>query len=541
MMKNVSIKFFILFLLTFGISITGCDKNNDGTDDIPDEILQIFEKPLYSQAVWGLRVTDADTGEVIYDLDSDRELLIASVRKLYSVGVSLSELGSDHMFVTPVHRQGDVDEGGVLNGDIILVAEGDMTMGGRRNPDGTMAIVNLDHNGANALGNAVLTEPNPLAGYESLAKQVFESGIKEITGDVIIDDRLFEPFEFRNEFDVRPIFVNDDLVDVIMNPTEPGELASVEQRPVSEAFKVESGLQTANAGEEVDVLLFPEESDCIGDQNCTGSVTGELPIDFVPPLTNSFPLIQTFRINEPSNFARTVFIEELIKAGVTVNTGAVGINPVNLLPSQNSYTNDTKVAELISLPYSEYVKLIFKVSYNIGADTALMLYGLTQGVDTLNSSLDEERKTLIEDFGINGNEFEFVDGSGGGESLATGRANIKLLQDMAEKDVFPEYFDGLPILGVDGSLINVTDFESDPTLAGAKGNVHAKTGTFILGAENGLDLRARALAGYIDTSSGKRLIFSLVVNDVGVLPGFAEISEVSQDGGRIAAIIWRDN
>jgi len=186
------------------------------------------------------------------------------------VGVSLDELGSDHMFVTPVHRQGEVDGEGVLNGDLILVAEGDLTMGGRRNPDDTMAISNFDHNEANSLGNAELTAPDPLAGYESLAQQVFNSGIKEISGDIIIDDRLFEPFLYRGEFDVRPIFVNDDVVDVIMNPTEPGKPASVEYRPLSEAFGIKSDLQTANAGKEVDVFLFPEESDCIGEPDCKG-------------------------------------------------------------------------------------------------------------------------------------------------------------------------------------------------------------------------------------------------------------------------------
>ena len=200
-MKKSSIKFYIIFLLALGISITGCDKNNDGTDDIPEEILQIFDKPLYSQAIWGLRVEDADTGELIYDLESNRDFLIGSVRKLYSVGLYLNEVGSDHIFVTPVHRQGEVNEAGVLIGDLILVAEGDLTMGGRRNPDGTMAITDFDHNESNSLGNSELSEPNPLWGYESLAKQVFDSGIKEITGEIIIDDRLFEPFDFRDEFD----------------------------------------------------------------------------------------------------------------------------------------------------------------------------------------------------------------------------------------------------------------------------------------------------------------------------------------------------
>ncbi len=541
-MKKSSIKFYIIFLLALGISITGCDKNNDGTDDIPEEILQIFDKPLYSQAIWGLRVEDADTGELIYDLESNRDFLIGSVRKLYSVGLYLNEVGSDHIFVTPVHRQGEVNEAGVLIGDLILVAEGDLTMGGRRNPDGTMAITDFDHNESNSLGNSELSEPNPLWGYESLAKQVFDSGIKEITGEIIIDDRLFEPFDFRDEFDVRPIFINDDVVDVIMNPTEPGELASVDYRPKSGAFDVISVLLTAGEGVEENVLISPEEPECIGEENCTGSVTGELPVDFIPPLTDTFPLIQTFRITEPSNYARTVFIEELVKAGVTINTSPVGINPTESLPPQDSYIEDTKVAELISLPYSEYAKLILKVSYNIGADTSLVLYGLTQGVNNINGSLDVERNTLTEAFGINGNDFDFVDGSGGGFTTAKTKATVKLLDEMRQKNVFLEYFDALPILAEDGSLVFITDFLSDPTLAGAAGNVRAKTGTFIEGnGDNPPDFRAQALAGYIDTKNGRRLLFSLVVNDVGPIMGLDPVLETFQDQGTITAIIWKEN
>lgn len=541
MKYNKHTTFLISFLLVI-ITLTACDSNNDGTDAIPEEILQIFEKPVYSQAVWGFRVEDAETGELIYDLESERDFLIGSVRKLYSVGVYLNEVGSQHLFVTPVHRQGVVNDAGVLNGDLVLVADGDLTMGGRRNPDGTMAITDFDHNEANSLGNAELSEPNPLWGYESLAKQVFESGITEITGEIIIDDRLFEPFEFRDEFDVRPIFVNDDVVDVIMNPTEPGEPASLDYRPKSAAFEVLSGLLTAGEGVEEDVLLSPEEPECIGEEGCTGSVTGELPVDFMPPLTDSFPLVQTFRITQPSNYARTVFIEELINAGVTVNADAIGINPEESLPPVNSYTDDTKVAELVSLPYSEYAKLILKVSYNIGADTSLVLYGLTQGVNNIESSLDAERKTLTEQFGINGNDFDFVDGSGGGFSTAKSKATTKLLKDMRQKAVFPEYFDALPGLAEDGSLVFISDFLSDPTLAGAAGNVKAKTGTFVQGLDpNPPDFKAQALAGYIDAKSGRKLIFSIVVNNVGPIMNLDPVLETFQDQGTISAIIWRDN
>ncbi len=56
-----------------------------------------------------------------------------------------------------------------------------------------------------------------------------------------------------------------------------------------------------------------------------------------------------------------------------------------------------------------------KVSYNIGADTSLILWGTTQGLDNMDDSLEAERKSLTGKYGIPGNEFLFVDGSGGGE------------------------------------------------------------------------------------------------------------------------------
>ena len=37
----------------------------------------------------------------------------------------------------------------------------------------------------------------------------------------------------------------------------------------------------------------------------------------------------------------------------------------------------TKVAELVSLPYAQYARLILKVSHNLGANLSLMFFGLT--------------------------------------------------------------------------------------------------------------------------------------------------------------------
>jgi len=245
---------------------------------------------------------------------------------------------------------------------------------------------------------------------------------------------------------------------------------------------------------------------------------------------------------DPQNYARTVLIEALQKAGVRVSAGAVGMNATTKLPPPDSYLADAKVAELVSVPYSQYAKWILKVSYNIGADTSLMLFGLTQGADSLPAALAAEKQMLVGRFGINPDEFAFVDGSGCGEIATTPRALVSFLRRMREESFFDTYRDCLPILGKDGSLGFVTDFVSDPSLAGAEGKVHAKTGTFVVGNSDGtISVRAQAFAGYIDAKSGRRLAYALFVNNVSPVDGLDDVRSVFQDEGRISAIIWREN
>jgi D-alanyl-D-alanine carboxypeptidase/D-alanyl-D-alanine-endopeptidase (penicillin-binding protein 4) len=505
-------------------------------EPLPHDLRSVLDKPRYKNSVWGLKVIDLDSGDVLYEMRPDQKRLTGSVRKLFSVGLALKELGPEHKFVTPIYRRGEI-KNGVLQGDLILVASGDLAMGGRTNPDGSLAVADYDHNEANSLGNAELTPPDPLAGYKQLARQVAALGIKEVAGDVIVDTRLFEPFDFRGELNVQPIFVNDDVVDVVIDAG-----AKVDWRPKSAAFRVESALKLADAGTEFGVALQPECPQCFGAIDCLGKVTGTLPRDFVPPLTDTYPLVRTFRITEPQNYARTVFIEALETAGVKVVAESVGKNDASTLPAVDSYVADAKVAELVSQPYHEYAKWILKVSYNIGADTSLVLFGLTQGARSMTDSLAAERKMLIADFDIAGEAFQFVDGAGSGESLATPTAVVNFLHAMRKESFFNEFRDALPALASDGSLAFVTDFMKDSSLAGAKGNVHAKTGTLIVGSDDGtLSLRAQSLAGYIQTKSGRRLAYALFVNDVSPVSGLDEVIQVFQDEGTISAIIWRDN
>src|SRR6202000_211415 len=108
--------------------------------------------PLYQGATWGLRVVDLATGQALIDTEPTRQFYIGSVRKVFTVGELIDKVGPTHTYDTPVYRRGTISPAGVLEGDLILVASGDITMGGRTNPDGTVAYGDFDNNEANTLG-----------------------------------------------------------------------------------------------------------------------------------------------------------------------------------------------------------------------------------------------------------------------------------------------------------------------------------------------------------------------------------------------------
>lgn len=533
-----------IFLFAISASVFSADKSNqaittNSSSAIPAEIKAIIDKPMYKDATWSLRVTNLDTGKELLSLNSDNQLFIGSVRKIFTMGELLNALGTEYRSVTTVHKDGEI-QNGTIKGNLVLVASGDLTMGGRTLPNGEIAFTNFDHNEANSLGNAILSKPNPLAGYQLLAKQIKDSGINAIDGDIVIDDRLFEAFNFRNEFDVSPIFVNDDMVDVIINPEKVGDKAKVDWRPKSSAFNVVNNLKTVNPAQKYTLQMDPEIPQCIGVAGCYGTIKGDLPTNFSPPLTNAFPLIQTFRITQPSNYARTILIEALEREGIDVSkVTKIKNNSTTLLKETKFYSNTNQIAQLKSLSYLEHAKLILKVSYNIGADTSLMLLGLTKGAHTKADSLLAEQKLLQEQYGVSPADYHFIDGSGGGDTTANSRLVTKWLEIMAKGPIAEPFANALPILAVDGSLAFVNHFKTDATLAGAAGNVFAKPGSYVIEDKLGMVIKGQAFAGYINSKNNHHLAFDIIVNEV-PMNSMGTLFETFQDQGKISALLWRD-
>jgi D-alanyl-D-alanine carboxypeptidase/D-alanyl-D-alanine-endopeptidase (penicillin-binding protein 4) len=169
------------------LSLPACAK---AEEQLASRIETVVAAPDYKQARWGILVVDSKTGEEIYARNPDQLFLPASTTKLYSCAAALAGLGPNYRFETPVYYRGTLSNG-KLNGDLILVAQGDLTFGGRTDERGQVLFKNNDHTYANGNAAAELTPTDPLAGLQALARMIKGAGILEVNGEVLVDDRYF--------------------------------------------------------------------------------------------------------------------------------------------------------------------------------------------------------------------------------------------------------------------------------------------------------------------------------------------------------------
>ncbi len=151
--------------------------------NVPADIQARLHQSRYQGALWGLRVVDAGGGTVLISYRADPPFsyrLHSRCQNVLRGRVAESNRPLTTATTLRLYRRGSIDGAGVLHGDLILQASGDLTMGGRTNPDGTIAVSNYDHNEADSLGNAVLPPPAPnhLAGYIKLARRVAAAGVE---------------------------------------------------------------------------------------------------------------------------------------------------------------------------------------------------------------------------------------------------------------------------------------------------------------------------------------------------------------------------
>src|SRR2546423_3819925 len=320
---------------------------------LAQRIQKIISRPEFAHANFGIEFCSLDTGKVLYALNADKLFVPASTTKILTEGALLAKLGADYRFHTRVYRTGSIDKHGTLKGHLILVASGDPNLSNRVQPDGTLAFVDEDHSYA---GPAL--PGDPLLVIHRLAKDVAAKGIRKIEGSVLIDTALFPdgPREGGTNVVMSSIMVNDNVIDLVGTPgAKAGEPATFASSPQSAYVKFVHHLVTGSADskpalEITDPLANPDGTIVV-------TLTGSLPL-------GTHPLTAAFAVPSPTTFAQTVLNEALLAAGISIKAPKHPAAP-DFAAYARSYTTENLVAEHVSLPLAEEIKVTLKVSQNL--------------------------------------------------------------------------------------------------------------------------------------------------------------------------------
>jgi D-alanyl-D-alanine carboxypeptidase/D-alanyl-D-alanine-endopeptidase (penicillin-binding protein 4) len=484
----------------------------------------IMTRPEFKHAQFGIEFFSLDDQRPVYALNPDKLFIAASTTKLLTTGTALHLLGADHRFRTRLYRTGPVDASGTLNGDLVLVPSGDLNLSGRIQPGDTLGFTNEDHS-YDADPSTRAVPGDPLLVIRQLAGQVADRGIKRITGRVLVDVSMFPEGERELGTGVvmSPVVVNDNLVDLTIGPgAAAGTPTVVDVSPRSAYVKFVNKSVTGAAGTRARITWASDITESDGSHTVT--IAGSFP-------AGQSAILYSYAVPEPSRFAQVVLTEALRDRRVAVDfSTAAAQHDFTSRPA--AYTADNLIAEHVSPPFAEEVKVTLKVSQNLHASSLPFIVKATLARDdTATTGFDLERR-FLEQAGLDVTGAQQSDGAGGNARFSPDFM-ARYLAYMARQPEFASFDRALPILGRDGTLWNIQ--RESP----AAGKVRAKTGT--LGGYDALNRKmlvtAKGLGGYFTTPSGRRYSFAAYVNNVAVPLDQDAIARIAgQAMGEIAAV-----
>ncbi len=432
-----------------------------------------------SKGEWGLLIVDAESGETLYEQNADKYFLPASNMKLFTTALALAKLGPEYRFHTTLETRGTISSEGVLSGDLALVGRGDPNLSNRKFPYD----LKEEFDGP---PEKVLSE---------LADALVAKGIKQISGDVVGDDSYFPRERYPSGWEIddmvweygaaiSAIVVDDNTVTLMLTPGEQaGNPVQAVLTPGTLDFTVANEVATSAADVKSDLKLTREPGSNVV------VVKGTLP-------AKSGPRKLILAVEEPAQHAAATLKRLLEERGLKVGGVARARH------DGGEMSGDPAVlAEHVSVPLGDSVKLVNKISQNLHSEMLLRTVARQKGVWATPDDLMKIPAEFYEAAGIAPGDVIQTDASGlSRHDLVTPRAIVTLLGYAQKQAWFGPYYASLPVAGVDGTL------EDRMKNTPAAGHIHAKTGSVE---------HVRTLSGFAETAGGRRLIFSFLSNNQG--------------------------
>lgn len=459
-------------------------------DGLAEQLDALLADPRYNGSQVGLVVRDANTGDVLYDRDSDDRLLPASNMKILTSAAAMEQLGPDFKFHTDALATAPVNDGD-LRGDLYLKGFGDPT---------TLA-----------------------SDYAALAADVKAAGITEIGGDIVADDSYFdsvrlgdswawddEQFLYAAQVSALTAAPDTDYDSgTVIVRTKPGaaagEPATLNVVPETSAVRLEGTVTTGAPGSASTLKIEREHG------TNTIKVGGSVPAGSATRSTWA-------TVWEPTTYAADLFRRALAAAGVKLDGKVVtGRTP----------DEARRVARDESMPLGELLTPFLKLSNNLHAETLTKTLGKEKaGAGTWSAGLGVIA-AHAKSAGADTATIRLSDGSGlTRKNNLTADAVSDVLVAAAKEPWFEQWYDALPIAGNPDRFVGGT-LRARMLNTPAANNVHAKTGSLT---------GVTALSGYVTDADGRELVFSMISNNYITTPRPVEdavavtLASYTQDG-----------
>jgi D-alanyl-D-alanine carboxypeptidase/D-alanyl-D-alanine-endopeptidase (penicillin-binding protein 4) len=435
---------------------------------LPHSVQSAMNVRQLPESSLSIYVADLGSGETLLELNADVARNPASTIKLLTTLVALDVLGPAYRWHTDIYALGEVEDGHLL-GDLLIRGTGDPFL---------------------------VTER-----VWQMLRELRQAGIHEIDGDLLLDDSFFAvPDEDPAAFDRQPLRAYNVAPNALMMNFK---VVRYWFEPNHDANTVRVWLDPPLQNVDVDNQLSLKSGRCAGFQRGI-TISANDAIDKMT-FSGKFPSGCDYYAMDRTVLGHNEFAFGLVMSlwresgGVFAGDWKNSIAPEDVEPD----------IEFRSMPLADIITRVNKYSNNVMARH--LLYTLS--AEVLGAPGTEAGgRQVVEDWlqenGVLHSELAFDNGAGlSRNSRLAARDLGSMLEFGWRQSYMPEYVSSLSISGMDGTLSRRF---RDLKLAG---KAHMKTGS--------MDDVA-ALAGYLQTRSGRRLSVVVIQNHKDVHRGPGE-------------------